>query len=436
MQSFSRRTFLKGVAATTCGSCVHAISPLSNGGFIAWGAPEPAQFGVLGANPLLILLNLDGGCSYNITPIYTGAFRDRNPNISYGPENSIPLTSNQGLHPSLVGLKSIWDENNLAVLNLVGLNDPSGVTRSHDEGANIKLKCITNVAEVKANLTPGWVENLSAHFGEPFSGITINSSRSSLMGGSNPPLSITGLDNLGETAFIRPEVGDWTKWTRSAILDAGIRDPAQIPPNQATVRNTMAKVDRDFAELGRQIAPVTLQVPFDLTQDASGFIRACRDAARLAITSSLKVRFIYLEHRGFDTHGEEGETLKGLLNTLNKGLTPLIQTLKASGRWGETVIATLTEFGRTHRNGTNGSDHGHATSMLVMGGRVKGRQVNPVPSVTQINRGDYFNDVDIDFRHVFYEIITAMGLAPDGNGNQRPIFPYRVAPRPQPLNLF
>jgi uncharacterized protein (DUF1501 family) len=148
------------------------------------------------------------------------------------------------------------------------------------------------------------------------------------------------------------------------------------------------------------------------------------------------VRFIYLEHRGFDTHGEEGETLKGLLNTLNKGLTPLIQTLKASGRWGETVITTLTEFGRTHRNGTNGSDHGHATSMLVMGGRVKGRQVNPVPSVTQINRGDYFNDVDIDFRHVFYEIITAMGLAPDGNSNQRPIFPYRVAPRPQPLNLF
>jgi uncharacterized protein (DUF1501 family) len=430
MQSFSRRTFLKGLAATTCGSCVHAISPFSNGGYIAWAAPEPAQSGVL-ANPLLILVNLDGGCSYNITPIYTGAFRDRNRRISYGPENSIPLTGDQGLHPSLTGLKPVWDEGKLAVLNLVGLNDPTGVTRSHDEGANIKLTGITNVAEVKAGLKPGWVVNMSAHFGEPFSGITINSSRSSLMGGSNPPLSINTLDTLGETTFIRQEVGDWTRWTRSAILDAGIRDPAPIPPNQAMIRNTMAKVDRDFAELGRQIAPVTLPTvanPFDLTQDASGFIRACRDAARLAITTSLKVRFIYLEHRGFDTHGDEKGPLTDLLNTLNKGLTPLIQTLKASGRWDSSVIATLTEFGRTHENGTAGSDHGASTSMFVMGGKVKGRQVNPVPSVTQINRGDFFTDAAIDFRPVFGEIVTAMGL------NKDAIFPYTFVS--QPIGLF
>jgi uncharacterized protein (DUF1501 family) len=430
MQSFSRRTFLKGVAATTCGSCVHAISPLSNGGYIAWAAPEPAQFGALGADPLLILVNLDGGCSYNITPIYTGAYRNRSPRISYAPENSIPLTSDQGLHPSLTGLKPVWDEGRLAVLNLVGLNDPSGLTRSHDQGSDVKLTGITNIAEVKAGLKPGWVVNMSAHFGEPFSGITINSSRSSLMGGSNPPLSITGLDTLGETAFIRQEVGDWTKWTRSAILDAGIRDPAPIPPNQAMVRNTMAKVDRDFAELGRQIAPVTLPVAFNITQDGTGFIRACRDAARLAITSSLRVRFIYLEQRGYDTHGEEFQTMKDLLNTLNNGLTPLIQTLKASGKWDSTVIATITEFGRTFENATMGSDHGASTSMFVMGGKVKGRQVNPVPSATQIGRGDFLIDTDIDFRHVFREIIVAMGLNPDA------IFPYRVVERTPALGLF
>ena len=160
MQSFSRRNFLKGVAATTCGSCVHAISPLSKGGYIAGGAPEPAQSaGALGDRPLLILVNLDGGCSYNITPIYTGAYRDRNRDISYGPENSIPLNGavDQGLHPSLTGLKPIWDEKNLAVMNLVGLNDPTGVTRSHDDGGNVKLMGITNVAEVKSGATPGWV---------------------------------------------------------------------------------------------------------------------------------------------------------------------------------------------------------------------------------------------------------------------------------------
>jgi uncharacterized protein (DUF1501 family) len=431
METYSRRTFLKGVAATTCGSCVHAISPFSNGGYMAWAAPAPAQAGVLGANPLLILVNLDGGCSYNITPIFTGAFRDRNPGISYGPENgAIPPTADQGLHPKLTGLKPIWDEGRLALLNLVGLNDPNGLTRSHDEGANVRLSGITNIAEVKTGLTPGWVVNMSARFGElgsPFPGIAINSSRSSLMGGSNPPLSITTLDTLGETTFIRQEVGDWTRFTRSAILSAG--DAAQSP-NQAMIRNTMANVDIAFAELGRQIAPVTLPVTFDINQDASGFIRACRDAAKLAITPSLKVRFIYLELRGFDTHGKEKEPLADLLNTLNNGLTPLIQTLKAAGRWDSTVIATLTEFGRTHQNQTGGSDHGAETSMFVMGGRVKGRQVNPVPSVTQINKGDYIIGADIDFRHVFREIIVAMGLNPDTT------FPYRVAERTPALGLF
>src|SRR5262245_6819130 len=358
MQSFSRRTFLKGVAATTCGSCVHAISPFSNGGYIAWAGPEPAQSGVLGANPLLILLNLDGGCSYNLTPIYTGAYRNRNPRISYGPENSIPLTSDQGLHPSLTGLKPVWDEGKLALLNLVGLNDPTGLTRSHDDGANIKLSGITNIFEVKAGVTPGWVVRRSAHFGEPVSGIAINSSRSSLMGGANPPLSITNLDALGEQTLIRQEVGDWVRFTRSAVMNAG--DPAQSP-NQAMIRNTMTNVDNAFAELGRQIAPVTLPVipnPFDLSRDGTGFIRACRDAARLAITTSLRVRFIYLEQRGYDLHGEEGESMKGLLNDLNNGIGPLIQTLQARSRWNDTVIATLTEFGRTHQNGTGGSDHG------------------------------------------------------------------------------
>jgi uncharacterized protein (DUF1501 family) len=289
----------------------------------------------------------------------------------------------------------------------------------------MKLKAITNIAEVKANLTPGWVENLSAHFGEPFSGIAINSSRSSLMGGANPPLSITTLDTLGETPVFSQEVGDWTRFTRSAILSAG---GAPESANQAFVKNTMTKVDNAFEELGRQIAPVTLPVTFDVSRDASGFITACRDAARLAITSALRVRFIYLEHRGFDTHGLEKQPLKDLLDTLNNGLTSLIQTLKVSGRWDSTVIATLTEFGRTHENFTAGSDHGADTSMLVMGGKVKGRQVNPVPSVAQINKGDYFLNTAIDFRPVFGEIVTAMGL------DKNEIFPYTFVS--QPIGLF
>src|SRR5262249_46398142 len=162
---------------------------------------------------------------------------------------------------------------------------------------------ITNVNEVKAGVTPGWVVRMSSYFGEPYSGIVINSSRSSItIGGSNPPLSILALDELGERTLIREEVGEWTRFTRSAVMDGG--DP---PPSaeQAMIRRTMTNVDNAFERLGResQVTLPSITNPFDTSKDVNGFIRACRDAARLAVATSLRVRFIYLEIGGFDTHG-------------------------------------------------------------------------------------------------------------------------------------
>ena len=42
----------------------------------------------------------------------------------------------------------------------------------------------------------------------------------------------------------------------------------------------------------------------------------------------------------------------------------------------DVVLVTLTEFGRTvHENGNRGTDHGHASVSLVMGGGVRGGKV-------------------------------------------------------------
>ena len=44
--------------------------------------------------------------------------------------------------------------------------------------------------------------------------------------------------------------------------------------------------------------------------------------------------------------------------------------------WRETVVAVVTEFGRTARiNGTDGTDHGTATVALLAGGALKGGRV-------------------------------------------------------------
>jgi uncharacterized protein (DUF1501 family) len=80
---------------------------------------------------------------------------------------------------------------------------------------------------------------------------------------------------------------------------------------------------------------------------------------------------------GWDTHAAEGETGGRLANLLS-ALDGAIAAAEAGlgDAWRETVIAIVTEFGRTARvNGTDGTDHGTATVALLVGGALKGGRV-------------------------------------------------------------
>jgi uncharacterized protein (DUF1501 family) len=80
---------------------------------------------------------------------------------------------------------------------------------------------------------------------------------------------------------------------------------------------------------------------------------------------------------GWDTHANEGAT-KGRLAVLLAALDDAINALKTGmgDSWKDSVIAVITEFGRTARiNGTEGTDHGTATVALLVGGALKGSRV-------------------------------------------------------------
>ncbi len=80
---------------------------------------------------------------------------------------------------------------------------------------------------------------------------------------------------------------------------------------------------------------------------------------------------------GWDTHADEG-TLNGRLAALLGALDGAIAAIETEmgPAWRETVVAVITEFGRTARiNGTEGTDHGTATIALLAGGALKGGRV-------------------------------------------------------------
>jgi len=80
---------------------------------------------------------------------------------------------------------------------------------------------------------------------------------------------------------------------------------------------------------------------------------------------------------GWDTHFNEG-IVNGRLSQLLGALDGALDAVKTNmgAAWGETVVALVTEFGRTARiNGTEGTDHGTATVALLVGGALKGGRV-------------------------------------------------------------
>jgi uncharacterized protein (DUF1501 family) len=91
---------------------------------------------------------------------------------------------------------------------------------------------------------------------------------------------------------------------------------------------------------------------------------------------------------GWDTHANEGAA-NGRLAALLGALDGAIGAVESSmgEAWRESVVAVVTEFGRTARiNGTEGTDHGTATVALLAGGALKGgRVVADWPGVSETN---------------------------------------------------
>lgn len=96
-------------------------------------------------------------------------------------------------------------------------------------------------------------------------------------------------------------------------------------------------------------------------------------AAKLLVPSD-GARIAMIETGGWDTHAQQ----RGRLANQLTGLDAMVAALKdgLGPLWAETMVLVATEFGRTVAlNGTGGTDHGTASSAMLIGGAVKGGRV-------------------------------------------------------------
>ncbi|PYP00226.1 MAG: hypothetical protein DMD61_04900 [Gemmatimonadetes bacterium] len=137
--------------------------------------------------------------------------------------------------------------------------------------------------------------------------------------------------------------------------------------------------------------------------------KAMLEIAQL-IKADVGLQVAFADVTGWDTHVNQG----GGDGQLATRLAELGQALAAFSRdlgerMRDVVVLTMSEFGRTVReNGNAGTDHGHATAMLVLGGPVRGgRMLGRWPGLDPAQRFEGRDlAVTTDFRDLFAELLA------------------------------
>jgi uncharacterized protein (DUF1501 family) len=107
---------------------------------------------------------------------------------------------------------------------------------------------------------------------------------------------------------------------------------------------------------------------------------------------------------GFDTHSAERETQQRLLGELDAALTGFHWRLSASDRGRQVVTMVYSEFGRRVRaNASDGTDHGTAGPVFLLGRGVRGGFYGAEPSLTDLDDGDL--KAGTDFRSIYATLL-------------------------------
>jgi len=137
--------------------------------------------------------------------------------------------------------------------------------------------------------------------------------------------------------------------------------------------------------------------------------KALLEIAQL-IKADVGLQVAFADATGWDTHVNQGASegqLAARLDELGLALAAFARDLGA--RMRDVVVCTMSEFGRTVReNGNSGTDHGHATAMLVLGGPVNGgNMLGKWPGLDPAQRFEG-RDVAVttDFRDLFAELVS------------------------------
>ncbi|MBI2678649.1 MAG: DUF1501 domain-containing protein [Candidatus Koribacter versatilis] len=351
--SITRRAFMKGGAMAVVGT---AAVP----SFLTRAALGAETSG--GRKRFVVLFQRGAADGLNIViPHGERDYYAMRPSISIPRGQELDLDGFFGLHPSMAALKPLWEQKHLAIIHAAGSPD---TTRSHFDAQDYMESGTPGVKSTE----DGWLNRVcqseKKQDASPFRAVALGGGMPRALSGRYPAIAIDNVNQFG--------VGG----NNPGAQPAANGFEAMYAQSVDSVLHGTGKETFEAVKMLKAADPAQYRPAPGANYPRGRFGDSLRQVSQL-LKANLGVEVAFADIGGWDHHVNEGATQGQLANLLREFSQSLAAFWTDLGTLAEeTVIVSMTEFGRTARqNGNGGTDHGHAGAMFVMGGPVRGGRV-------------------------------------------------------------
>lgn len=337
---------------------------------------------------ILVVLQLSGGNDglNTVIPYGNDVYYQNRPTIGIQKSEVLKLNDELGLNPMMTDFRSLYEEGLVSIINSVGYPNPD---RSHFRSMDIWH----TASRSDEYLSSGWIgrylDNQCAGCDNPLHAVEMDDTLSLAMKGtqfsgfamSNPRQLKKQADN---------------RFLKAIANNTNQHQEENVAYLYKTLIDTQSSADYLFEKSKTHKSKE--QYP------NSSFGKDLKQISEL-ITADSATKIYYAGLGGFDTHaGQKGKQAR-LLKTYSESVTAFVKDLKSNGLLDDVLIMTFSEFGRrVKQNGSNGTDHGTANNVFLMGGNLKQTGFyNSAPDLLNLKNGDLV--YDIDFREIYATIL-------------------------------
>lgn len=336
---------------------------------------------------VLVVCQFSGGNDglNTVIPYLDPQYAKLRPTLGFKPDQVIKATDGLGFHPSMTGFAELFQKGQVAVINNVGYPNSN---RSH-----FKSMDIWQSASPDGALKYGWI-------GRAFD-------KNCESGAKLDPIAALGLSTerpLALTAKVASipcfaSLGDVQQMVGDPDAERMLREiQGMAGAEGSSVRQIQMANNTALDAISALKTNLSKFEPKNNYGDHA-FGRGFKQIAQIIATSP-QTRVIYLSVGGFDTHARQGASHETLMKGFSDAIAAFQSELEAIGKADKVMTLVFSEFGRrTYENGSEGTDHGKAAPMFLIGKNVKGGFHGPKPDLNNLNDGDL--EFKIDFRQVY-----------------------------------